>query len=382
MQEIYQITAALKQLPHCKHVAVLTDARFSGVSTGACIGHISPEALAGGPIGKVLEGDRIEIVIDRENSDRLRSIWWETPTKMFGAEARRAPACAAEAARRLASASSTARRHAPLGRAGAGQRRRLGRLRLRRRQDRFATGEGTSETLPHQQRSLCRTRRQLLQCCRELVGCAYHAGRSAWLSSVHCRQGRSRRGIFVCADSGAHRQPGSVGRRRHLLPQPQRAHGRSRNPPAEAISTIASIRRSARSFSSKPPPTASPAREHVRIRSDAKWSVPEPELTLLINHRGQIVGYTVGNDMSSRDIEGENPLYLPQAKVYDRSCALGPCVLISPEPLPASTPIRLEIVRGGVTSFLPPPRLPSSSARPQLWSNTCSATTAFPSEHS
>ena len=66
MQEIYQITAALKQLPNCKHVAVLTDARFSGVSTGACIGHISPEALAGGPIGKVQDGDRIEIEIDRE----------------------------------------------------------------------------------------------------------------------------------------------------------------------------------------------------------------------------------------------------------------------------------------------------------------------------
>ena len=65
MQEIYQVTSALKQLPHCRHVAVLTDARFSGVSTGACIGHISPEALAGGPIGKVQEGDRIEIVIDR-----------------------------------------------------------------------------------------------------------------------------------------------------------------------------------------------------------------------------------------------------------------------------------------------------------------------------
>lgn len=65
MQEIYQITAALKQLPHCKHVAVLTDGRFSGVSTGACIGHITPEALAGGPIGKVRDGDRIEIVIDR-----------------------------------------------------------------------------------------------------------------------------------------------------------------------------------------------------------------------------------------------------------------------------------------------------------------------------
>jgi putative YjhG/YagF family dehydratase len=67
MQEIYQVTSALKQLPHCKHVAVLTDARFSGVSTGACIGHISPEALSGGPIGKVQDGDLIEIVIDRGN---------------------------------------------------------------------------------------------------------------------------------------------------------------------------------------------------------------------------------------------------------------------------------------------------------------------------
>jgi dihydroxyacid dehydratase/phosphogluconate dehydratase len=68
MQEIYQVTSALKALPHCKHVAVLTDARFSGVSTGACVGHISPEALAGGPIGKIFEGDQIEIVID---SDKL-----------------------------------------------------------------------------------------------------------------------------------------------------------------------------------------------------------------------------------------------------------------------------------------------------------------------
>ncbi|MGH9562248.1 MAG: dihydroxy-acid dehydratase, partial [Terracidiphilus sp.] len=65
MQEIYQITSALKQLPHCKHMAVLTDGRFSGVSTGACIGHISPEALAGGPIGKLRDGDVIEIVVDR-----------------------------------------------------------------------------------------------------------------------------------------------------------------------------------------------------------------------------------------------------------------------------------------------------------------------------
>ena len=67
MEEIFQITSALKHLSFGKHVAVLTDARFSGVSTGACIGHITPEALAGGPIGKVLEGDIIEIVIDRNN---------------------------------------------------------------------------------------------------------------------------------------------------------------------------------------------------------------------------------------------------------------------------------------------------------------------------
>jgi 2-dehydro-3-deoxy-D-arabinonate dehydratase len=89
----------------------------------------------------------------------------------------------------------------------------------------------------------------------------------------------------------------------------------------------------------------------VRIRSDAKWSVPEPELTLLINPAGQIIGYTIGNDMSSRDIEGENPLYLPQAKVYDGSCALGPCVLISAEPLPKSTKIELEIARHGEAVF-------------------------------
>ena len=89
----------------------------------------------------------------------------------------------------------------------------------------------------------------------------------------------------------------------------------------------------------------------VRIRSDAKWSVPEPELALLINPSGRIVGYTIGNDMSSRDIEGENPLYLPQAKVYDQSCALGPGILIQPDPLPSSTRIRMEILRSGIAEF-------------------------------
>ena len=89
----------------------------------------------------------------------------------------------------------------------------------------------------------------------------------------------------------------------------------------------------------------------VRIRSDAKWSVPEPELTLLIDPSGSIAGYTIGNDMSSRDIEGENPLYLPQAKVYDGSCALGPCVLLSKDPLSASTGIHLEIERQSEAVF-------------------------------
>jgi 2-dehydro-3-deoxy-D-arabinonate dehydratase len=83
----------------------------------------------------------------------------------------------------------------------------------------------------------------------------------------------------------------------------------------------------------------------VRVRSDAKWSVPEPELTLVINAAGNIVGCTIGNDMSSRDIEGENPLYLPQAKVYDRSCALGPCVQLVEDLPSVTTKITLEIVR-------------------------------------
>ena len=85
MQEIYQITAALKQLPHCKHVALLTDARFSGVSTGACIGHVSPEALANGTIGKVLEGDQIEIVIDRKSLAGSVHLVGDA-TRIFGAD--------------------------------------------------------------------------------------------------------------------------------------------------------------------------------------------------------------------------------------------------------------------------------------------------------
>ncbi len=89
----------------------------------------------------------------------------------------------------------------------------------------------------------------------------------------------------------------------------------------------------------------------VRIRSDAAWSVPEPEMALLVNSRGRIIGYTIANDMSSRDIEGENPLYLPQAKVYDGCCALGPCILVADEAPPRSTEIALSIHRAGKEVF-------------------------------
>ncbi len=89
----------------------------------------------------------------------------------------------------------------------------------------------------------------------------------------------------------------------------------------------------------------------VRIRRDSKWNVPEPELTLAITSRGRIFGYTIGNDMSSRDIEGENPLYLPQAKTYDGSAALGPALLVTDQPLPSTTEIAIEIRRSGRAVF-------------------------------
>jgi 2-dehydro-3-deoxy-D-arabinonate dehydratase len=90
----------------------------------------------------------------------------------------------------------------------------------------------------------------------------------------------------------------------------------------------------------------------VRIRQDSRWNVPEPELALVVSPRLKIVGYTIGNDMSSRDIEGENPLYLPQAKVYDGSCSLGPVIALAGGlPPPERVTIRLTIMRGGAVVF-------------------------------
>lgn len=99
------------------------------------------------------------------------------------------------------------------------------------------------------------------------------------------------------------------------------------------------------------PHRVAPHHGEVYIRQDSTWNVPEPELTLFINRAGKIAGYTVGNDMSSRSIEGENPLYLPQAKVYERSAALGPCLYVRDGPIAPDTLISMKISRGGKTCF-------------------------------
>jgi 2-dehydro-3-deoxy-D-arabinonate dehydratase len=91
--------------------------------------------------------------------------------------------------------------------------------------------------------------------------------------------------------------------------------------------------------------------DFIRIRKDSTWNVPEPELTLFISSVGSIEGYTIGNDVSSRSIEGENPLYLPQAKTYQQSAALGPCLYIPGSPIDSQTEIRLEIERNGIRIF-------------------------------
>lgn len=91
--------------------------------------------------------------------------------------------------------------------------------------------------------------------------------------------------------------------------------------------------------------------QQVNIRKDSVWNVPEPELTLYINSQGSIQAYTIGNDMSSRSIEGENPLYLPQAKMYEKSAALGPCLYITDKPVSLATAIQMNIYRNGQKMF-------------------------------
>jgi 2-dehydro-3-deoxy-D-arabinonate dehydratase len=103
-------------------------------------------------------------------------------------------------------------------------------------------------------------------------------------------------------------------------------------------------------FKATPQRVANPG-QAMHLRADSKWMVPEPELTLAINNRGEIIGYTIGNDLSCRDIEGENPLYLPQAKCFKHCASLGPCILIAPQPPGPDTKISLRIQRAGADVF-------------------------------
>jgi 2-dehydro-3-deoxy-D-arabinonate dehydratase len=117
----------------------------------------------------------------------------------------------------------------------------------------------------------------------------------------------------------------------------------------------------------------------VRVRADSRWSVPEPELALVVSPALKIVGYTVGNDMSSRDIEGENPLYLPQAKFYDGSCSLGPVVTLAGHlPPPGEVGIRLTIERSGVAVFAGATTLAMMHRTPESLVEWLGRETSFP----
>ncbi len=118
--------------------------------------------------------------------------------------------------------------------------------------------------------------------------------------------------------------------------------------------------------------------ETVNIRKDSTWDVPEPELTLLISPSGKVQGFTIGNDMSSRSIEGENPLYLPQAKVYQGCAAIGPCILIQEEMLPDTTQISLEILRNGKTEAAGETTLAQMKRKPQELADWLFRSSSFP----
>ena len=105
--------------------------------------------------------------------------------------------------------------------------------------------------------------------------------------------------------------------------------------------------------------------EPFRIRNDSTWDVPEPELTLYVTSGGKIVGYTIGNDVSSRSIEGENPLYLPQAKTFDACACLGPCLYIAEDPLSDETSIKMKITRGSELVFDGQTSLKEMKRKPQ-----------------
>jgi 2-dehydro-3-deoxy-D-arabinonate dehydratase len=116
----------------------------------------------------------------------------------------------------------------------------------------------------------------------------------------------------------------------------------------------------------------------IRVRGDSHWNVPEPEMTLVINRHGEIVGYCAGNDVSSRDIEGANPLYLPQAKVYDGSCALGPGIVLTGAEVLRDLPVGLMITRGGMQAFSGDTRTSQMARKPEELVAYLTAELAFP----
>ena len=118
--------------------------------------------------------------------------------------------------------------------------------------------------------------------------------------------------------------------------------------------------------------------ENFRIRKDSTWDVPEPELTLCVTSNGKIVGYTIGNDVSSRSIEGENPLYLPQAKTFDGCACLGPCIYVTKEPLPGDTSISMKISRGSEVVFEGETTLREMKRKPQELVDYLLRETSFP----
>ena len=130
-------------------------------------------------------------------------------------------------------------------------------------------------------------------------------------------------------------------------------------------------------FKATPARTVGPGKE-FRIRKDSTWDVPEPELTLFVTSSGKIVGYTVGNDVSSRSIEGENPLYLPQAKTFDGCACLGPCLYVPEEPLSSKTKIEMTIERSGSEVFSDQTSLEQMKRSPEELVSFLFRETSFP----
>ena len=265
MQETAQITTALKYLPWGKHVALLTDGRFSGISTGACIGHIGPEALQGGPIGRVRDGDVIEIVIDRRTSDRL-----DQSGRRAGERCAGRAACAAARRGRTHPALRTARGACPTTR-GCG--RRCSARAAARGAAASTTSTGSSrcstpaEYLGRAGRSERGDSRVKLYRTHERASCSSATARfirshDDWDSP--CQPSRTRSSHLRAAAAygrgeptiggdvlAAGAQSGSVGGGRHVSTQPHRADGGVEESPAAAASTTACTRPSVRSCFSR-----------------------------------------------------------------------------------------------------------------------------------